>query len=134
VREYNVDPYTASEIIDYVYLYSDPTSFPRPATVLAVIATESSFRPSVSSHVGAYGLMQVKERFHGPTPTLEDNIRTGIRVLREYRKRVKSNEDALHAYNVGITAFKSSERNESYVAKVKYNREKFETVLKASEV
>jgi len=127
---YDIPESLAENIVNLVYTYSKGDSFPRPITVLAIIATESGFKPNARSYLGATGLMQVMEKYHGPTPTIEDNIRKGIEILKEYRKLTKSDAEALEAYNVGITAIlNGTKRNIKYVDRVMINKTKFRRVL-----
>jgi len=80
--------------------------------ITAIIAAESGFNPRSHSHMGAYGLMQVRgiaaravgeTEFHHPT----DNIRTGVRYLRqleEYFPNARGRDRLLlmlAAYNMG---------------------------------
>ena len=52
-----------------------------PMIVLAVIATESHFKPQAESDVGAEGLMQVYSGTR--TYQIEQNIRDGVSILRQ---------------------------------------------------
>ncbi len=128
-KTYRVKPQLATNIVQTVYAYTDSTDFPGPVLVLAVMATESSFRPDVVSTVGALGLMQVKP-VHNPGTTIEDNILTGIWVLQKYRMRVDTDVGAIMAYNIGITAFKSGRTNDKYVDKVVAKQLEFTEVLR----
>ncbi len=128
-KTYRVKPQLATNIVQTVYAYTDSTDFPSPVLVLAVMATESSFRPDVVSTVGALGLMQVKP-VHNPGTTIEDNILTGIWVLQKYRMRVDTDVGAIMAYNIGITAFKSGRTNDKYVDKVVGKQLEFAEVLR----
>lgn len=74
--------------------------------VKAVIAQESCFRNHAVSHAGAAGLMQLMpetarwlgvEEVHNPT----QNLKAGIRYLSQLKRRFKTNELVLAAYNAG---------------------------------
>jgi soluble lytic murein transglycosylase-like protein len=105
--------------------------------VLAVIETESQFRPGIKSPVGATGLMQVKpstfkeqyNRANKPTGKIKDpaaNILGGMLYLRELKAKYKTWEKALEAYNIGPTAVAKGERNLNYVYKVMSRKGKYE--------
>ncbi|NVK30943.1 MAG: lytic transglycosylase domain-containing protein [Gammaproteobacteria bacterium] len=78
--------------------------------VKAVVAVESCFDPKAVSHVGAQGLMQLMPRtaqhlgVQNPF-NREENIRGGVKYLRELMDRFPNNTKlALAAYNAGPTA------------------------------
>jgi soluble lytic murein transglycosylase-like protein len=83
--------------------------------ILAVIAKESSFRPTVESSYGAQGLMQVVPRFHaeklegrpeGALLNPEHNIEVGSWVLVEYLDKAKGDaRKALRKYSGGANAY-----------------------------
>ncbi|TVM15824.1 lytic transglycosylase [Oceanidesulfovibrio indonesiensis] len=77
-----------------------------PKLVTAVIEVESGFRPDVTSHKGAEGLMQIMpatQRDLGVTKPHdpEDNIAGGVRYLRMMLDRFSRLDLALAAYNAG---------------------------------
>ena len=86
-----------------------------PAMILAVIRTESNFKPDVISPVGAVGLMQLlpdtfrylrEEHFREPLPDeaifeREVNVRYGTYYLAYLFHRFESWPLALAAYNAG---------------------------------
>ena len=88
--------------------------FPRKTDVLAIIEIESNFKSKAVSSAGAKGLMQI---LYKKTTTDKDNIVAGIALLREYRRRLGSEEAAIHAYNVGIGNYKKGLRVSNYYAK-----------------
>ncbi len=74
--------------------------------VKAVVSKESCFNHNVTSPVGAYGLMQLMpetaqwlkvKNFKDPI----ENLEGGVRYLAQLKKRFKSTELALAAYNAG---------------------------------
>lgn len=105
--------------------------------VLAMIETESQFRPNIKSAAGAQGLMQVKpstfkeqyQRAAKPIEKIKDpsaNILGGMLYLRELKAKYKTWEKALEAYNVGPTGLARGERNLNYVYKVMSRKGKYE--------
>jgi soluble lytic murein transglycosylase-like protein len=104
----------------------------RPDLVRAVIQAESAYNPWALSIKGAMGLMQLMPQTaaeHGVVNAYdpEDNIRGGVRYLRQLLDRYENNEElALAAYNAGPTAVERYGRTippyretRSYVAKIK---------------
>lgn len=98
-----------------------------PYLIAGLIATESSFRINVRSHVGAIGPAQVRPnywaRFCG-TSDLHDpeqNIYCGAQVLAHYRERCGGEVCALKAYNVGLHGKRPSAA-QRYVTKVDRHR------------
>ena len=82
-----------------------------PLLVHAVIAVESNYNPHAVSPVGAQGLMQlmpgtarqlgVRNAFDA-----EENIRAGVKHLRDLQDQYKDDRLALAAYNAGAGAVK----------------------------
>ncbi|MDA8206181.1 MAG: transglycosylase SLT domain-containing protein, partial [Thermaerobacter sp.] len=77
---FGVDRFTARRIVSDVRHYARRFRV-SPMIVLAVIATESHFKPQAESDVGAEGLMQVYSGTR--TYQIEHNIRDGVRILRQ---------------------------------------------------
>ncbi len=85
--------------------------------LVAVVETESAFRPAATSGRGALGLMQVRPStaaevastigvpYDGPTDLydMEVNIRLGTAYLHMLRRRFGTLDLALQAYNIGPT-------------------------------
>ena len=80
-----------------------------PALVKAVIAAESRFNSGAVSHKGAQGLMQLMPKTAAELGVADpfaaaDNVRGGVRYLREMLDRYGDMGRALAAYNAGPTA------------------------------
>jgi len=80
-----------------------------PALALAIAQVESDFNPSVVSHKGARGVMQImpktgREEF-GLNPAMlfdpRTNIRTGITFIKQLKERYGREDIALSHYNGG---------------------------------
>ncbi len=97
-----------------------------PLLVAALISKESSFRPTVVSHAGAVGLMQLRpfvaedvairsnEIWSGPNTLREPqlNVRLGVRYYRELIDSFNGDERlALIAYNRGPSRLRGQLRN-----------------------
>lgn len=127
IQRYHTEYQYTKNIVEYAYIYSKNTKFLTPEIILAVIATESSFRQYAVSKAGAEGLTQVLpqyakydwDRFH---PAI--NIANGVDNLKEQYRLANNNlQKAIMLYNVGYTNFKRGVRNREYVAKVNKNLE-----------
>lgn len=80
-----------------------------PLLVHAVIQVESAYNPHAVSHAGAQGLMQLMPataRSLGVRNSfdVEQNIRAGVRHLRDLQNQYKDDRLALAAYNAGAGA------------------------------
>lgn len=107
-----VEESTAKKIVNAVKKYSNEYNI-KPSLIFAIIEKESTFNPAAVSSVGAVGLMQVLLRYH--TEKLKDlakvekdkvnpfdvdqNIRLGTKVIAEYLKMSKTQDEALRRYN-----------------------------------
>jgi soluble lytic murein transglycosylase-like protein len=122
-KKYRVSEALVQEVVDLAYKYESP-EFPKAADILAIIGVESSFNPNAKSnlrHDPALGLMQVRPGIWNIKPsdlaTVEQQIKHGAQILSLYYKKLGNAEDAVHAYNIGITSFNRGRRNERYVSK-----------------
>lgn len=88
--------------------------FPCQMDVLAIIEIESSFRENAVSSKNAKGYMQV---LYVKTHTVEENIKAGVWLLKDYHKRLGSIEAAVQAYNVGLGNYRKGMRNKKYYDK-----------------
>ncbi len=69
---------------------------------LGVIETESDFHTDVVSSSGAYGLMQIMDRwYHSRWMTPEENVQKGVEILGYHYSRYGNWPAALTAYNAG---------------------------------
>lgn len=130
LSKYKIGEQRAAEIAALAVKYERDT-FPKAEDILSVIGIESSFNPKARSKLPkdpALGLMQVRPGVWGITAadlaTPEQQVKFGADVLHQYYQKLGDPEDALHAYNVGITNFKRGVNlNPRYVAKFGQERE-----------
>lgn len=114
VQKWKVPAPTAQRVVKAAYEQA-PKQQISPTLVLAIVAQESGFRPTVQSNRGAQGLMQVRASDHldklkGKEPRAllepETNIEVGTQVLAEYLNDHGGRLDAaLKAYSGNATAF-----------------------------
>ena len=129
VNKYKIDLDLAIEIVTLAKRYEKP-SFPRAEDLLAIIGIESGFNPNAVSGLKndpAVGLTQIRPNVWGLDAAdlqgdMERQISTSSDILSKYNKHLRNSEDAVHAYNVGLTAFQRVDHNPAYVAK--FNNEK----------
>lgn len=134
-ENYKIDEASASEIVYHADMQSrlhkhNGLTLP---LVLAVIAAESSFDKGAVSPTGAKGLMQLTKS-SGKSTSMDvfTNIDSGTTHLSEYINQTGSVEKGVQAYNIGIGAFRSGGRSETYLSKVITTKKKFEKVLLAA--
>ncbi|KKK48416.1 hypothetical protein LCGC14_3145320, partial [marine sediment metagenome] len=125
--KYRVNQELVMKVVNLAYQYEDQT-FPKAEDILAIIGVESSFNPKSKSNLQsdpALGLMQIRPGVWNIDPEHLDNvemqIKYGVDILRQYYKKLGNAEDAIQAYNLGLTRFRKGGRNTRYVAK--YQRE-----------
>lgn len=134
LKKYHIDKEKAWNIVDAA-LDNEDITFPKAEDILSIAGIESSFNDKAVSRLKkdpARGLMQVRPAVWKLTPAdfrdIEDQIEHGANILKQYFKQLGSKEDAVHAYNVGITAFKSGDEdrlNPQYVAKFEAERKRY---------
>lgn len=90
-----------------------------PFLIAGVIATESTFKPSVKNYNGTcHGSMQVSKRYwdeplrevgiirqHADYYNITQGVRAGVYVLNHYLSRSKSVQEAPHKYSGGATNY-----------------------------
>jgi len=104
-ESFNISRSDAQLAVSLAYKFGGDT-FPTPVDVLSVMAVESSFKPQAIHKIGpSVGLMQVNVKVHGKEVQHSSvtNVRTGVEILTQYRNRLKTNRQALLAYNLGPT-------------------------------
>ncbi len=97
--------------------------------MVALVATESSFRYEVTSHAGAIGPAQVIPRFwekwcDADLTDPQENIICGAKVLAHYRARCDDWSCAFKKYNVGPSGYRQAEfigAMQRYIAKIDRN-------------
>lgn len=123
--KYKVDPKIVHATVKSAIKYQRE-DFPTAKDILAVVGTESSFKPSAKSALKtdpAIGLMQVRPGSWKMSPkslqTIDSQIKTGAEILHKYYVILGSRDAALHAYNVGLTNHHTKKvTNPRYVPKV----------------
>jgi len=127
-KVYNIPKQQVYELYGVVKAYTSK-GWPDTNTTLAIIATESAFKKHAVSSANAKGYMQVLKASGKPVTTETwQNVASGTELLREYRQQLGSDNAAIMAYNVGITAFKNGARPVEYLNKVKRNLEVIESI------
>lgn len=129
LKKYRIDPELATEIVKLAKKH-ERKYFPKAEDLLAIIGIESSFNPNAVSGLAqdpAVGLTQIRPNIWGlDANSLKDDmdqqIAASANILAKYRKQLDNTEDAVHAYNVGITAFQRGDYNPNYVEKFKNER------------
>ncbi len=131
-RAFGVRATTAQEFSGWILEASERHEF-APELIASLVLTESSFRKSVRSHVGALGPAQVRPemwgRFCGASDLTDpaENIYCGAQVLAHLREQCGGNTCALKAYNIGQYS-KRHEAGNRYVAKIDEHRDRLEAL------
>lgn len=132
--KFRIDPAVSEKVVHTSLEVGKNLRIP-PTLILAIIAVESSFKPSAKNG-NATGLMQIIPYWHkekvtaigGPKELfkVEKNIATGTQILRELIDRSKGNLfNAIYRYNASPTA-------DAYAKKVLREQSRFEQVLQTS--
>lgn len=123
-ERYKIPLELSKDIVKVAEEHSDNV-FPSKKLLLAVMAVESSYRPSITNGIGASGLMQVIPKYHrekiGDRSILDIhvNIEVGAKILREYYELLGHRADAaILAYNAGPAAYKNGKSVPRYLTKV----------------
>lgn len=111
-RAYQVSPSIAQEVAPLIVHNAERYNLP-PLTLAAVIQQESSYRPNVTSNVGAAGLMQVMPKYWqkscpGNLYETETNIACGSYILNHYHQTTGNLKKTLAYYNVGPSGYENS--------------------------
>lgn len=134
MKKYRVSPQLAHTVAALAQKY-EKSSFPKAEDILAIAGIESSFRPQAVSNLKsdpAMGLMQVRPGVWDLSPgrlatDVEYQIKSGSDVLHKYYKLLGNEEDAVHAYNVGLGNFRRGKHNIKYVHKYKNEKQMYTT-------
>lgn len=105
---HNIKPQEAEKVVKLVIKHEKPTF--SAEGLLALIGIESSFDKNAKSKLKAdpaIGLTQIRPKLNGLNPTdIQGNVENKIKVtavkMDHLVKRLGNEQDALHAYNVGI--------------------------------
>ena len=126
-KRYSVEVELASRIVELAHRHEDPV-FPTAKDILAVVGIESSFNPDAVSRLRrdpALGLMQVRPGKWDLEPSdledIEDQIKHGALILKQYYRRLGDRDAAVQAYNIGLHNFRQGQTNPRYLTK--YQRE-----------
>ncbi len=118
---------TATEFAGWILEASERQNL-EPELIASLVLTESSFRKTVRSNVGAVGPAQIRPDYWGGfcgSSDLSDpaeNIYCGAQVLSHLQERCGNVNCALQAYNVGIHSNRDKAARR-YVAKVDHHRD-----------
>lgn len=119
--KYTKHPFTEEELAFWIQAASDLYGV-QPELLLSKAAIESSLNPRAVSSKGATGLMGVMPKIHGYSKRelldYRNSIMASAQVVSEYRQTCGRWRCAVEAYNIGITAYKSGNRNPRYMAKI----------------
>lgn len=123
--KYDVSPKIVQRVVAAAVKHQYP-DFPTAKDILAVVGVESSFKHDAVSKLKkdpARGLMQVRPGVWNISEesfkSIDTQIKTGAKILRQYYEKLGDREAALHAYNVGLTNHNTGKRqNPRYVPKV----------------
>ena len=101
-----------------------------PATVFAMMYTESTFRPCIISSTGDYGLMQINAKSHPEYSTEElldpyRNITIGVGIYAGLVHKYEDEHKALACYNLGETGAKNAGYVSKYADKVIKAKEEY---------
>jgi len=134
-RAFGVGNVTATEFSDWIMEASERQAL-SPELIASVVFTESSFRKSVTSHVGAIGPAQVRPDYWSEfcgSDNLSDpaeNIYCGAQILSYFKDACGGESCALEAYNVGPATRDDSyyaDAGRRYVSKIDRHKRKLET-------
>ncbi len=126
-RAFGVRRSTATEFAGWILEASERQNI-EPELIASLVLTESSFRKSVRSNVGAVGPAQIRpdywSGFCGSSDLSDpaENIYCGAQVLSHLQERCGNVSCALEAYNVGIHSSRGKAARR-YVTKVDLHRD-----------
>jgi len=118
----------AGQFARWIHEAEEATGVP-PELMAALIATESSFRYTAQSWVGAVGPTQVRPQFWqdfcgGDLLDPRNNVICGAKVLMHYRGSCPDWSCAFKKYNVGPTGYHQESflpAMERYIAKIRFH-------------
>lgn len=130
-QKYKVDRQLAYQVVTAADKQAQE-DFPKLEDILALVAIESEFKPKAKSQLAydpAFGLTQVRPKVwnidKSELETVDGSIKHGVAILTQYYQQVRNKDNALQAYNVGITAYQQGTRNPAYVYKHKQAKSDF---------
>ena len=129
-QKWNLPINQATKISEAAASIANKDRFPSQLDVLSIVAIESGFDVSARSKSGARGLMQIL--YKKSQYDIHSNISDGVYLLNDYKDRLKSNEAAIHAYNLGIGNYLKGKRNKQYLAKFNKFKKYFTTIKESN--
>lgn len=113
-KTYRVNTNTANRVAPLIIQNADRHDV-SPSLLAAVIRQESTYRPQVTSHAGAVGLMQIIPKYwqkQCPGNLYDEaiNIQCGASILHQYQQRAGSIKKALGYYNVGPAGYENNRK------------------------
>jgi soluble lytic murein transglycosylase-like protein len=129
VREGKLPKFVAVQYVQWIFESARKHNVD-PVLVLSVMSVESRFDASAVSGANAIGLMQVIHFWHREKTTQanlflpKNNIEVGVRILAEYKKRSKTETEALLRYNGTLG------KTNKYAVKVLSTKDKYNMELK----
>jgi len=122
-QRYRVGMDLATQVVDLAFKYEDSV-FPKAKDILAIVGIESSYNPESRSRLPrdpALGLMQVRPKVWNIDPknlqSMDAQIRIGADILKQYNDQLEDTDDAIQAYNVGLTRFRRGRTSQRYLRK-----------------
>jgi len=105
-KQLKLDPTFTNEIAKSIHKYSKEFNLPTEL-IIAIITVESSFIPTSTSSSNCVGLMQINPKVHSDKTKgletyqlyhIDNNIKIGCGILKEYYESTHSINDALAKY------------------------------------
>ena len=134
----HIPPNQAEEIAKLARKHAKP-GFPTALDLISIMGVESSFDPNAVSKLKtdpAVGLMQVRPEMWGTTQDhllgdLDAQVALGSKIMHRNFVKFGNEEDAMHAYNVGVrNVLRGKNLNPRYAPKIQKLRKTFDEFIK----